>query len=124
MADFTMTPLCGFGMGEGGGGSAPVAVQRTKQTVTPTEGGIVQIDTQNHDGMLIMTPATALTALTIGLPTTGDDLQMIGITSMKDIANIVFIGGAVLNAPMELLENQAVLIQRVDPATNKWITLS
>lgn len=120
---YEMTPLCGYGMREGGG-DTPVAASRTKQTVTPTEGASVQIDVQNHDGMLILTPATALNSITVGLPTTGDDLQMVGITSMKDIAAIEFTGGTVLNAPMELLENQAVLIQRINVTTNQWINIA
>lgn len=118
---YDMTPLCGFGMEAGG--SQAVVVERTKQTVTPAEGATVQINVQDKDGMLILSPATALQAVTLGLPVTGSDLQMVGITSMLDIAAISFSGGVLLNAPTELLANQAVLIQRIDPATNTWISI-
>lgn len=118
---FTMTPLCGFGMEAGG--SQSVVMERAKQTVTPAEGATVQINVQDKDGMLILSPATALQAVTIGLPMTGDDLQMVGITSMLDIAEVNFSGGVMLNAPTELLANQAVLIQRIDPVINTWISI-
>lgn len=121
----TMTPLCGFGMGEGGtgGGEPAQVVPRHKQSVSPVNGATVQMDTADGDGMLLLMPAVPLESLTLVLPATGPDLEMYGLASMLDIVSITFIGGEVKNAPTELLANQAVLIQRIDPATNTWISI-
>lgn len=119
-----MTPLCGYNMGAASTTpAAPVGPTRTKQTITPTEGGTVQILDDGHDGMTILTPAAPLAMVNLVLPLGGDDLQTHRIASMQDIAAIQFAGGTVLNTPTELLANQAVTIQRIDKPANTWISI-
>jgi len=115
-----MTMRCGFNMGSGSGAAA---TDRSKVIITPSEGGTVQMPDTGRDGMLIMTPAAPLQMCVLALPLNGPDLQQVGICSMRDIAALQFTGGQVLNAPTELIENQAIIVQRIDPANNTWILI-
>lgn len=118
----TMTPLCGFGMGEGSD-SGPVVQSRHMQVAAPMEASTVIVDEVESDWILMLTPATNLQTITVSLPINNSTLQVGRIMSMLDIANIVFIGGIVLNAPMEVLANQAVSLQCIDRQNNTWITI-
>lgn len=116
-----MTPLCGYGIGSNSSQSGGTA--RTKQMATPVEGGTTTMLDDGNDGMIVLDPATSLTNQNLVLPSTGPDLQVRTIASMRDIAAITFTNGTVLNAPMELLANQAVTIRRIDKNTKTWITI-
>lgn len=120
-----MTPLCGYGMLTGSGTSTPpvLSSMRAMKRVIPVNGDTVLMPDEGKDGMLLLAPAGPLQSITLGLPVTGDVLQMDAVSSMQDIASIEFTGGVVLNAPVELLANQAIQLQRIRNTNNTWITI-
>lgn len=121
MSSSNMTPLCGFGMVEGDGDASPIS--RQMQSASPTEGATITVAEVDSDWVLLLSPATNLQMVTVALPSGGSELQIGRIASMLDIANTSFTGGTVLNAPMELLANQAVTMQCIDRQNNIWITI-
>ncbi len=119
-----MTMLCGFGMSESTTVEIPpMSNMRHLQAVVPTEGQTITVDDNGDDVVLTLWPATPLNMVNFVLPVGGENLQIVRIASMLDIAATMFGTATVLNAPMELLANQAVTLQRIDGATNTWITV-
>lgn len=113
-----LTPLAGGPVTVNAGAPA-----RLLQTTVAINGGTYAMPDAGTDGMLILSSVAALNVVTVSLPITGENLLMMGLCSMQDIATINFTNGTVLNPPAELLANQAILLQRIDKANNKWITL-
>ena len=118
-----MTPLCGFGMGEGGNGAPVMSTLRYSQIESPASGSTVVVADNGNDVVLMLNPAGSLSMVTIALPQSGSNLQILRIISMKDIVSTQFNGGTVLNAPTEMLANQSVSIQRINNSTNTWVTI-
>lgn len=117
----TMTPLCGFGMGDSSSVTPP-APRKLQQEPT-SEGEVIQLEESETDGMLIMWPDAVLNMVTLVLPQNSPVLQIRGIASMQMVSAITFTGGTILNPPTELLPNQAVLLQRIAADSNTWILL-
>lgn len=121
-----MTPLCGFGLGEGGDSNAPAPVMSTlrfAQIESPTNGATVVVADNGNDVVLMLNPAGPLNLVAIALPQNGSNLQILRIISMQDILDTQFTGGTVLNGPSEMLANQSVSIQRINSNTNKWVAI-
>lgn len=120
---YDMTSLCGYQIGSAVASTPAASSARSMQSAAPADGTTVQLTDDGSDGTLIMTPATPLQMVILALPATGKNMQIRRIASMRDIATIQFTNGTVLNAPTELLGNQSVSIERIDTATNTWITI-
>lgn len=111
-------------MGEGGGTPSPViSTLRFAQIESPTSGATVVVADNGNDVVLMLNPAGPLNSVTIALPQTGSNLQILRIISMQDILSTQFTGGTVLNGPSEMLANQSVSIQRINSSTNTWVTI-
>ncbi len=93
------------------------------QTASPTTGQTVQMNDNNLDGTLYLTPAAGLAALTITFPSDANSRigQIRRFATNKSVAILTMAGATILNNVTALVANDCFSYQKV--AANTWVRL-
>lgn len=90
------------------------------QNFIPTEGGTVTIGSSDADNVVILNPATPLTAITIAMPSNPHGGQMVTIASSNTVGAATLTGGST-TLPIVALQAPGYLSFIYDPVNTCWM---